>query len=537
MSVAIGPGSTFAGYRIESLIGRGGMGVVYRATDLSLRAPGRAQADRARARRGRALPRPLPQGAAAGGRARPPERRPDLRGAASTTGSSTSRCATSTAATSRRCLGRRPHAGRPSARCAMLARSPSALDAAHRRGLVHRDVKPANILLDEDDHAYLTDFGITKQLGWRIDRHRAAGRHARLPGARADPRRARRRPHRPVRARLRALRVPGGHAAVPPRDRGRDAVGAHAGASRRRCPAPGARPGARARGSRRTGRPLRDLRRADRGGAGTRPRRPSPPCAARGRARLLRHRRAILAAGLLAGRGAAAAAIVALDDGRRALERARAVGNGVAAIDPARRRASASFTSPRRRRATSPSARARSGSWTPRTRPSRASTRRRRRVTGGSRRAACRPTSRPAREPLWVGNGGGRGRQLHDQHLADRPEDEHDHAHRQAARHDGRRASADVQLGLPGDRGRSRRGVGAQPRRHDLAHRPRDAAGSSRRSTSMADDARGRRRGRVVPRRARRDADRPAHQPGRRDDPRSAPSARRQSRSAPARSG
>ena len=30
---------------------------------------------------------------------------------------------------------------------------------------MHRDVKPANVLLDEDEHAYLTDFGITKQLG------------------------------------------------------------------------------------------------------------------------------------------------------------------------------------------------------------------------------------------------------------------------------------------------------------------------------------------------------------------------------------
>ena len=30
---------------------------------------------------------------------------------------------------------------------------------------MHRDVKPANILLDEDEHAYLTDFGITKQGG------------------------------------------------------------------------------------------------------------------------------------------------------------------------------------------------------------------------------------------------------------------------------------------------------------------------------------------------------------------------------------
>jgi serine/threonine protein kinase len=39
MTVAIGPGSTFAGYRIESLIGRGGMGVVFKATDLSLDRP------------------------------------------------------------------------------------------------------------------------------------------------------------------------------------------------------------------------------------------------------------------------------------------------------------------------------------------------------------------------------------------------------------------------------------------------------------------------------------------------------------------
>src|ERR1700737_501049 len=38
----------------------------------------------------------------------------------------------------------------------------SALDAAHRIGLVHRDVKPSNILVAEDDFAYLIDFGIAR---------------------------------------------------------------------------------------------------------------------------------------------------------------------------------------------------------------------------------------------------------------------------------------------------------------------------------------------------------------------------------------
>jgi serine/threonine protein kinase len=37
-----------------------------------------------------------------------------------------------------------------------------ALNAAHKVGLVHRDVKPSNILVDEFDFAYLIDFGIAR---------------------------------------------------------------------------------------------------------------------------------------------------------------------------------------------------------------------------------------------------------------------------------------------------------------------------------------------------------------------------------------
>ena len=155
----------------------------------------------------------------------------------------------------------------------------SALDAAHEHGLVHRDVKPANVLLvGNTDRVYLTDFGVAKpttsagltRTGFFIG---TPG----LLGARADRGTGRGRPHGHLRARGDAVLEPHRARAVRAGHRGRRPPGAPAraaaeaqGAAAR--PPRGARPGDRDGDGEVEGGPLRELRRPDRRGRGGRAR-------------------------------------------------------------------------------------------------------------------------------------------------------------------------------------------------------------------------------------------------------------------------
>ena len=152
-------GSEFAGYRIEEVAARGGMGVVYRATQLRLTravalklvtpALARDPAFRERFRREWMIAASIDH----------PNVIPVYE-AGEEDGALFIAMRWVEGTNLRDAIDR---GGLDPVRAARIVfQVGSALDAAHARDLIHRDVKPANILITGEDHVYLTDFGLTK---------------------------------------------------------------------------------------------------------------------------------------------------------------------------------------------------------------------------------------------------------------------------------------------------------------------------------------------------------------------------------------
>jgi protein kinase-like protein len=157
----LAPGSDFGSWRIDRLIGRGGMGVVYQATD-------------------RRLNRPVAIKLIADDRSSDPAFRERFEREAQLTASIdhpnvipvyaageidghlylATRYVAGTDL--QECL-RRDGPLAPAHAADVVNQIAQALDAAHAAGLVHRDVKPANVLLS-GRHAYLSDFGLTRSV-------------------------------------------------------------------------------------------------------------------------------------------------------------------------------------------------------------------------------------------------------------------------------------------------------------------------------------------------------------------------------------
>ncbi len=154
------PGEEFGRYRVEAEIGRGGQAVVYRATQLDLDRPVALKVfDEGYLGRNGALER-FRREAIAAGRLEHPRLVPVYdAGEVGGRAFMSMRLVTGDSLAER--IARSGPLGHAEA-LAMLDDVADALDFAHARGAVHRDVKPANILLDPDGSAYLSDFGLVR---------------------------------------------------------------------------------------------------------------------------------------------------------------------------------------------------------------------------------------------------------------------------------------------------------------------------------------------------------------------------------------
>ena len=109
----------------------------------------------------------------------------------------------------------------------LIAQIASALDAAHARELIHRDVKPANVLIADDDHVYLTDFGLSKHVATTDEMmSEGNGSARRLRRAGADPGVAGHATDRCLCARMHAVRAAFRAGALREGDAPGEAVGA-----------------------------------------------------------------------------------------------------------------------------------------------------------------------------------------------------------------------------------------------------------------------------------------------------------------------
>ncbi len=155
-------GSTLAGYRLDALIARGGMGVVYRATHLGLE---------------RSVALKVIAGELAGREGFRERFLRESRLAASLDHPAVVPVFDSREVDGELIVAMRLVAGGdlrkvidregplpPARAIALLGQVAEALDAAHAAGIVHRDVKPHNVLV-EGDRAFLSDFGLAKALG------------------------------------------------------------------------------------------------------------------------------------------------------------------------------------------------------------------------------------------------------------------------------------------------------------------------------------------------------------------------------------